>query len=55
MAKDIAGAFRADGPGTVAEFKVVRDSLAKSGTPEQVENLTEGVRAEFVPPQPTQP
>ncbi len=46
VAKDIAGAFRADGPGTVAEFTVVRDALAKSGTPGQVNNLTEGVRAD---------
>ena len=46
-AKDIANAFRADAPGTVAEFTVVRDALAKSGTPEQVRNLTEGVRAEL--------
>ena len=49
VAKDIADAFRADGPGTVAEFKVVRDVLEKTGTPEQVKNLTEGVRAELSP------
>ncbi len=36
-----------DAPGLVAEFKVVRDVLEKSGTPEQVNNLTEGVRAEL--------
>lgn len=33
----------------MAEFKVVRDVLEKSGTPEQVNNLTEGVRAELNP------
>ena len=49
VAKDIAGAFRGDGPGAAAEFTVVRDALAKSGTPEQVRNLTEGVRAELSP------
>ena len=49
MAKDIADAFRANAPGTVNEFKVVRDNLAKSGTPAQVKNLTDGVRAEFPP------
>ncbi|NQV84197.1 MAG: hypothetical protein HQ494_10300, partial [Rhodospirillales bacterium] len=37
--------------GTAAEFKVVRDALVKSGTPEQVKNLTEGVRAELAPDQ----
>ncbi|MCH7936033.1 MAG: hypothetical protein IH994_02945 [Proteobacteria bacterium] len=49
VAKDIADAFRADGPGTVAEFKAVRDVLEKTGTAEQVENFTEGVRAELNP------
>ncbi len=48
-AKDIADAFRNNAPGTVAEFKVVRDNLAESGTPDQVKNLTEGVRAELNP------
>ncbi len=49
MAKDIADAFRADGPATAREFLVVRGALAESGTPEQVKNLTEGVRAELSP------
>jgi len=39
----------------VAEFKVVRDGLDKSGTAGQVNNLTEGVRAELTRPHPTQP
>jgi len=49
VTKDIADAFRNNPNNTAKEFKVVRDSLAKSGTPEQVNNLTEGVRAELSP------
>ena len=49
VAKDIADAFRNNAPGTVAEFKVVRNVLEKTGTPDQVNNLTEGVRAELTP------
>ena len=48
-ARDIADAFRADGPATAKEFKVIRDALAEGGTPAQVRNLTEGVRAELSP------
>ena len=33
----------------VAEFKVVRDILEKTGTPEQVKNLEQGVRDELNP------
>lgn len=33
VAKDIADSFRADAPGTVAEFRVVRNTLEKSPTP----------------------
>ena len=33
----------------MAEFTVVRNALEKTGTPEQVRNLTEGVRAELNP------
>ena len=51
VAKDIADAFRNNAPGTVAEFKVVRDVLEKTGTASQVKNLTEGVRAGAKPPQ----
>ncbi|NQV84555.1 MAG: hypothetical protein HQ494_12115, partial [Rhodospirillales bacterium] len=51
VAKDIADAFGSNATGTAAEFKVVRDALVKSGTPEQVKNLTEGVRAELAPDQ----
>ena len=42
-------------PSTVAEFKVVRDGLDKSGTGSQVNNLTEGVRAALTRPHSTQP
>ncbi|MCH7936035.1 MAG: hypothetical protein IH994_02955 [Proteobacteria bacterium] len=45
-AKDIADAFRNNAPGTVAEFKVVRNVLEKTATASQVNNFTEGVRAE---------
>ena len=33
----------------MAEFKIVRDALAERGTPDQVKNLTDGVRAELNP------
>ena len=54
-ARDIADAFRANATGAAAEFKVVRDGLDKSGTASQVNNLTEGVRAELTRPHSTQP
>jgi len=47
--KDIADAFDSNAAATAAEFKVVRDALAKSGAPEQVQNLTHGIYAPFQP------
>ena len=49
VAKDIADAFRGNPKGTAGGFMVVRNALEKSGTPEQVQNLTQGVRAELSP------
>lgn len=50
VAKDIADAFRGNAENTAAEFQVVRNALEKTGTPEQVKNLEDGVRAERISP-----
>jgi len=41
--------FRTNANNTATEFNIIRDALAQRGTPEQVNNLTQDMRAELTP------